>query len=68
MHDIERTRYPISNPQANDSFTRSQIIAYLDTVPLGYRTEQEHECTCRLIDRIQMHFIELDNNWKTSID
>lgn len=63
-----RTEYPQENPQATDTFTRLQIIQYLDEVPLGYITEQDHKITEELVTRIQRHFAELSTKWEPSND
>jgi hypothetical protein len=68
VHSIERTRYPQKNPSVEDTFTRATIIQYLEEIPLGYKTEQEHKVTEELIARARRHFAELDVNWKKSID
>lgn len=68
MIGINRTRFPCKNPNIEDCFTRGQIVVYLEEIPLGYRTEQEHKFAEQLIMTIQAHFAELDNSWQPTID
>lgn len=62
------TRCPCENPKPEDLFSRIQIIQYLEEIPLGYRTEEEHRFAESLILNVERHFAELDNSWKPSID
>jgi hypothetical protein len=65
----ERTRWAQSTPpKPDDTFTRLQVIQYLEEIPLGYRTQGEHEITEKLIERAQRHFAQLDAKWEPSID
>ena len=65
---MERTRHPQDNPSLDDTFTRGQILAYLEEIPLGYITERDHEITEKLIYRAQRHFAELSTEWEINND
>jgi hypothetical protein len=56
------------NPRADDKFTRGQILAYLEEIPLEYVTEAEHAFAESLIKRIQRHFVRLSTAYVPSGD
>lgn len=57
-----------ANPRADDKFTREQIVAYLEEIPLEYVTEIEHSAAEYLIRRIQRHFAKLSTAYTPSGD
>ena len=57
-----------ANPRADDKFTREQIVAYLEEIPLTYVTEIEHSAAEYLIRRIQRHFERLSTAYTPSGD
>ena len=62
------TQHRQENPAIDDTFTRWQIIAYLEEIPLGYVTERDHEIAEKLITRAQRHFAELSTDWEPDQD
>ena len=63
-----RDEWVAESPRLEDTFTRQQIIEYLDEIPLGYRTEGEHEVTEGLIDRAKRHFAQLATTFEPPWD
>jgi len=62
------TRYPQKSPQPNDTFERWKVMEYLENIPLGERTEDDHKAICQFIYRARCHFAELDTRWEPSND
>lgn len=52
----------------HDIFERWQVIEWMDTVPLGYITQRDHEITDALVTKMQRLFAELPTDWKPSED
>lgn len=65
----DSTRYPQATPpMAIDTFTRLQVVQYLDAIPLGYLSDRDHEVLEAFVTRAQRHFAALDAAWQPSND
>jgi hypothetical protein len=65
---LEIERWIQQNPQMDDKLERRQIVALLECIPLGYRTEQEHEKLEQFVERAQSWFRVVDTNFEPSND
>ena len=62
----EKTTYPAKDPKWEDKIERIQIVRYLEEIPLGYRTERDHEMLKEFVTRAQRHFAELDPDYEAA--
>lgn len=65
---LEIEHWIAKNPQMDDMLSRRQIIGLLDCIPLGYRTEGEHEKLERFVETAQNWFSRVDTNFEPRCD
>ncbi len=55
-------------PCPSDTFTREQIIGLISEVPLGYKTQRDHEVLEKFADQLCAWFTCIETNYKPPQD